>query len=208
MRELERQVVLTVLDRKWREHLYEMDYLREGIGLRAMAQRDPLVEYQREGGDMFNAMMDAFMEESIGFLFNLEVNVDAPATRDPARAAWCGRRRGATPHQEASLTALRSALDHRHFGHRARGGIPVVWPGPTSPCRCSRRSLPRSGGVPGRGPPGRGLSPRRPGHAEWGAMTRNGGMLSRFQRGAGAHAPECGGPLPRDANDRRPACGR
>ncbi len=73
MREVERRIVLTVLDRKWREHLYEMDYLREGIGLRAMAQRDPLVEYQREGGDMFNAMMDAFLEESIGFLFNLEV---------------------------------------------------------------------------------------------------------------------------------------
>ena len=75
MRELERQVLLTVLDRKWREHLYEMDYLREGIGLRAMAQRDPLVEYQREGGDMFNAMMEAFMEEVVGFLFNLEVTV-------------------------------------------------------------------------------------------------------------------------------------
>ncbi len=73
MRELERQVLLTVLDRKWREHLYEMDYLREGIGLRAMAQRDPLVEYQREGGEMFNAMMDAFMEEVVGFLFNLQV---------------------------------------------------------------------------------------------------------------------------------------
>ncbi|HHU38151.1 MAG TPA: preprotein translocase subunit SecA [Propionibacterium sp.] len=75
MREVERRVVLSVLDRKWREHLYEMDYLREGIGLRAMAQRDPLVEYQREGGDMFNAMMGAFLEESIGFVFNLEVNV-------------------------------------------------------------------------------------------------------------------------------------
>ncbi|CAL8967299.1 Protein translocase subunit SecA [Tessaracoccus sp. O5.2] len=75
MRELERQVLLTVLDRKWREHLYEMDYLREGIGLRAMAQRDPLVEYQREGGDMFTAMMDAFMEEVVGFLFNLQVQV-------------------------------------------------------------------------------------------------------------------------------------
>ncbi|AQP46034.1 preprotein translocase subunit SecA [Tessaracoccus flavus] len=74
MRELERQVLLTVLDRKWREHLYEMDYLREGIGLRAMAQRDPLVEYQREGGDMFNAMMEAFMEEVVGYLFNLQVN--------------------------------------------------------------------------------------------------------------------------------------
>jgi preprotein translocase subunit SecA len=75
MRELERRVVLAVLDRKWREHLYEMDYLREGIGLRAWAQRDPLVEYQREGFDMFNAMMDGIKEESVGNLFNLQVEV-------------------------------------------------------------------------------------------------------------------------------------
>jgi preprotein translocase subunit SecA len=80
MRELERRVLLTVLDRKWREHLYEMDYLREGIGLRAMAQRDPLVEYQREGGDMFNAMMEAFMEEVVGYVFHLDVEIQhAPA---------------------------------------------------------------------------------------------------------------------------------
>ena len=76
MRELERRVVLSVLDRKWREHLYEMDYLREGIGLRAYSQRDPLVEYQREGFDMFAAMMDGIKEESVGYLFNLEVQVD------------------------------------------------------------------------------------------------------------------------------------
>ncbi len=76
MRELERRVVLSVLDRKWREHLYEMDYLREGIDLRAYAQRDPLVEYQREGFDMFAAMMDGIKEESVGFLFNLEVQVE------------------------------------------------------------------------------------------------------------------------------------
>ena len=76
LRELERRVLLSVLDRKWREHLYEMDYLQEGIGLRAMAQRDPLVEYQREGFDMFAAMMDAIKEESVGFLFNLEVQVE------------------------------------------------------------------------------------------------------------------------------------
>ncbi|MQY07102.1 preprotein translocase subunit SecA [Actinomadura macrotermitis] len=80
VRELERRVVLSVLDRKWREHLYEMDYLQEGIGLRAMAQRDPLVEYQREGYDMFNAMLDGIKEESVGYLFNLEVEVeDQPA---------------------------------------------------------------------------------------------------------------------------------
>jgi preprotein translocase subunit SecA len=76
MRELERRVVLSVLDRKWREHLYEMDYLREGIGLRAYSQRDPLVEYQREGYDMFSAMMEGIQEESVGYLFNLEVEVD------------------------------------------------------------------------------------------------------------------------------------
>jgi preprotein translocase subunit SecA len=76
MRELERRVVLSVLDRKWREHLYEMDYLREGIYLRAYSQRDPLVEYQREGFDMFTAMMNGIKEESVGFLFNLEVSVD------------------------------------------------------------------------------------------------------------------------------------
>jgi preprotein translocase subunit SecA len=75
MRELERRVVLSVLDRKWREHLYEMDYLREGIGLRGYGQRDPLVEYQREGYDMFTAMMDGIKEESVANLFNLQVQI-------------------------------------------------------------------------------------------------------------------------------------
>jgi preprotein translocase subunit SecA len=78
LRELERRVLLSVMDRKWREHLYEMDYLQEGIGLRAMGQRDPLVEYQREGFDMFAAMMEAIKEESVGFLFNVEVQIEEP----------------------------------------------------------------------------------------------------------------------------------
>ena len=82
MRELERRVLLSVLDRKWREHLYEMDYLREGIYLRAYSQRDPLVEYQREGFDMFAAMMDGIKEESVGFLFNLEVTVGEDGDED------------------------------------------------------------------------------------------------------------------------------
>ena len=76
--------MLSVLDRKWREHLYEMDYLQEGIGLRAMAQRDPLVEYQREGFLLFNAMNEAIKEESVGYLFNLEVQVEAEEPR-PSR---------------------------------------------------------------------------------------------------------------------------
>lgn len=87
-RELERRVVLSVLDRKWREHLYEMDYLKEGIGLRAMAQRDPLVEYQREGFQLFEAMNDAIKEESVGYLFNSEVQVpEVPQSATQPRSA-------------------------------------------------------------------------------------------------------------------------
>jgi preprotein translocase subunit SecA len=73
MRTLERRVVLGVLDRKWREHLYEMDYLKEGIGLRAMAQRDPLVEYQREGYQLFQAMVEGLKEESVRLVFAAQV---------------------------------------------------------------------------------------------------------------------------------------
>ena len=76
LRELERKVLLSVLDRRWREHLYEMDYLQEGIGLRAMAQRDPLVEYQREGYELFAAMMDAIKEEIGSLVFNVEVTIE------------------------------------------------------------------------------------------------------------------------------------
>ncbi|WP_017618737.1 preprotein translocase subunit SecA [Nocardiopsis gilva] len=89
MREVERRVILQVMDRKWREHLYEMDYLQEGIGLRAMAQRNPLIEYQREGYDMFQEMLEGIKEESVGYLFNVEVQVKGRASSEvtPAAAA-------------------------------------------------------------------------------------------------------------------------
>jgi preprotein translocase subunit SecA len=87
MRELERRVVLSVLDRRWRDHLYEMDYLQEGIGLRAMAQRDPLVEYQKEGYDLFTAMMEGIKEESVGYIFHAEVNVERTPQGDLASAS-------------------------------------------------------------------------------------------------------------------------
>ena len=85
LRELERKVLLSVLDRKWREHLYEMDYLQEGIGLRAMAQRDPLVEYQREGYELFSAMMDAIKEELASLVFNVEVTIEGDGTEIKAK---------------------------------------------------------------------------------------------------------------------------
>ncbi|MGU3293592.1 preprotein translocase subunit SecA [Williamsia sp. M5A3_1d] len=86
MRQLERTILLSVLDRKWRDHLYEMDYLREGIHLRSMAQRDPVVEYQREGFDMFQGMLEGLKEESVGFLFNVAVEA-APSEQAPAPVA-------------------------------------------------------------------------------------------------------------------------
>lgn len=78
MRQLERSVLLSVLDRKWRDHLYEMDYLREGIHLRSMAQRDPVVEYQREGYDMFMGMLEGMKEETVTLLFHAQVQAAAP----------------------------------------------------------------------------------------------------------------------------------
>jgi preprotein translocase subunit SecA len=86
MRELERRVVLQVLDRRWRDHLYEMDYLKDGIGLRAMAQRDPLIEYQREGYSMFQTMMGQIKEEAVGYLFNLDVQVRRVGEGEEAQA--------------------------------------------------------------------------------------------------------------------------
>ncbi len=145
MRELERQVLLTVLDRKWREHLYEMDYLREGIGLRAMAQRDPLTEYQREGGDMFNAMMGAFMEEVIGYLFHLDVPKEEPAVglvaspegEDPVAVAK-KLALGKDADKPAATTLQYSAPDEQGGVQRQSdsAGEEKKRPGRNQPCYC------------------------------------------------------------------------
>ncbi|WP_433997143.1 hypothetical protein [Agromyces marinus] len=105
MRELERRVVLSVIDRRWRDHLYEMDYLKDGIGLRAMAQRDPLVEYQREGYAMFQQMMGSIREETIGFLFNLEVEVAPQTGVGGPRIEAKGLQRPSAPEDKLSYTA-------------------------------------------------------------------------------------------------------
>src|SRR5205807_2897463 len=76
MREIERRVMLSIIDQRWREHLYEMDYLQEGINLRAMGQKDPLVEWQRDGYAMFTAMMTAIAEDFVKYVMHLDVVVD------------------------------------------------------------------------------------------------------------------------------------
>lgn len=109
MREVERRVILQVMDRKWREHLYEMDYLQEGIGLRAMAQRNPLIEFQREGFDMFQQMLEAIKEESVGYLFNVEVQVRKK--EEPALTTAAAARTAAAVGGSASATAVATAVE-------------------------------------------------------------------------------------------------
>jgi len=103
MRELERMVLLSIIDNKWREHLYEMDYLEEGIHLRAYGQRDPLTEYRREAFAMFEEMKSGIRDEFVGYIYRVElVRQDEPARPRPQRVM--------TSHgdaQEASATQVR-----------------------------------------------------------------------------------------------------
>ncbi len=131
MRELERKILLSVLDRKWREHLYEMEYLQEGIGLRALAQRDPLVEYQREGYDLFTAMMDGVKEETVGFLFNLSVSVEETEAEEEPEVEV----RGFAEQRPQQLTYVAPAEDGTQHVDRE----PVVageQVGRNDPCPC------------------------------------------------------------------------
>ncbi|GAB4080344.1 preprotein translocase subunit SecA [Modestobacter muralis] len=136
MRELERRVLLSVLDRKWREHLYEMDYLRAGIHLRAMANRDPVVEYQREGFDMFNAMLDGIKEESLGFLFNLEVKsqeqqqAEAAQQQAAAEAEALARAQAGTQAVLARQAAAQAAAAQAAAVRAAMTAAPTEAPAP------------------------------------------------------------------------------
>ncbi len=148
MRQLERNVLLNVIDRKWREHLYEMDYLKEGIGLRAMAQRDPLVEYQREGYDMFVAMLEGLKEESVGFLFNVAVEA-APQTAPVVQPMSTGLAEfAAAAAQQGAGQQGQVATKERPAGVQAKGindgsAPPLTY---TGPAEDGSAEVKRSGG--------------------------------------------------------------
>ena len=118
MRVLERRVLLAVVDKRWREHLYEMDYLKEGIGLRAMAQRDPLVEYANEGAHMFKAMMEGIREETVEQIFANVGRFDDAA----ARAAENGTVEAAS----TVAAAGGGASSHLRVGAGSKGGGSVL----------------------------------------------------------------------------------
>ena len=118
MRTLERRILLAVVDKRWREHLYEMDYLKEGIGLRAMAQRDPLVEYANEGARMFRAMMEGIREETVEQIFANVARFDAAAQR----AAEDGTVEAAQAVAKANATAA-AGISVGQAGGQGRGTV-------------------------------------------------------------------------------------
>ena len=118
MRTLERRILLAVVDKRWREHLYEMDYLKEGIGLRAMAQRDPLVEYANEGARMFRAMMEGIREETVEQIFANVARFDAAAQR----AAEDGTVEAAQAVAKANATAA-AGIRVGQAGGQGRGTV-------------------------------------------------------------------------------------
>ena len=185
MRELERRVVLSVIDRRWRDHLYEMDYLKDGIGLRAMAQRDPLVEYQREGFALYQSMMGQIREESVGFLFNLEVEVTGggEATAAVPTVAARGLGGSAAPTEGLSYSApnadsqgevevrnARGQLDAASTA-RARTAAPQVNPAFARPA--AQQAQPQQRGAFGQ--PTGGDAPAPANRAERRAQERRGG---------------------------------
>ena len=148
LREIERRVMLSVIDQHWREHLFEMDYLREGINLRAMGQQDPLAEWQREGFDMFEAMMESIKDDFVRYIFRLEVVADdapAPAREEPPVLGAGGPGAGAAAASRPRPRRRRSrssAVRRRPRSSRR--------PGPSSRCRwrsCPAATSPATAGA-------------------------------------------------------------
>ena len=175
MRELERRVVLSVIDLRWRDHLYEMDYLKDGIGLRAMAQRDPLVEYQREGFAMFGSMMGQIKEDTTGFVYNLEVQIQEPAPGSlAAQVSAKGLAQSVMPQQGLSYSAPSADGDvevRNQAGQVVQappaqpsafglGGLQVPAPRPVAGTRAPQPAQPTTG-QPGAAAPGLNRAQRR-----------------------------------------------
>jgi preprotein translocase subunit SecA len=136
--ELERAVLLTVLDRHWREHLYEMDYLQEGIGLRAIGQRDPLVEYQREAFDMFQGLQDTIKREAVAYVFNASVEV----------AEQAEERRQETPDSAGGVRLSSASTEEEARAAQGQGRRQKI--GRNQPCWCgSGKKFKACHGAPG-----------------------------------------------------------
>ena len=213
MRELERRVLLSVLDRKWREHLYEMDYLRAGIHLRAMANRDPVVEYQREGFDMFNAMLDGIKEESVG---SCSTSRSRPPSRPRRRPPRCRRR--LPPRRPLGARAGRGRLGHADPAQprrRTGGGAHTSRTPAAAGNGAGRHAAPESDAAATTGvlPTvfGGGTTTRRPSELQYSGPAEDGGTTTRTRSGTAPAAPgraaDRGGAHGEPARNRPCPCG-
>ena len=124
MRDIERQVMLSIIDQRWREHLYEMDYLQEGINLRAMGQKDPLTEWRREGFDMFTLMMESIADDFVKYVMHLNVVVEQPAQPDVSNVQYSAAEDPVQGTGGMAQAAIRQAA----VDGEADGGIPAPVP--------------------------------------------------------------------------------
>ncbi len=199
LRELERRVLLSVIDRKWREHLYEMDYLQEGVGLRAYAQRDPLVEYQREGFDMFNQMLEGVKEEAVRFLFNLEVQVEEAAPADAPEAPPTTRVLTGLVNPRPLPRALQYSAPTID-GEAGSGGVEIKQEAPA----LGIGNGARSGGAPRGATPTRGANGNRSGNGSAGTGSGgNGGSAGGATAAAKPATRPAAGPASRTATGGR-----
>ena len=137
MRQVERQVMLKIIDTKWREHLYEMDYLQEGINLRAMGQKDPLTEWQREGYEMFGMMMKGIAQDLVKYVMHVQVNVQAAAA-GPGRRHRLHRAR--RQRRRRQRRRRRAAVQNMQYSAPDDPAAAAGWPPPPdgSPPRAAR----------------------------------------------------------------------
>ncbi|MFI0432233.1 MAG: preprotein translocase subunit SecA, partial [Candidatus Nanopelagicales bacterium] len=186
VRELERRVIMSVLDKRWREHLYEMDYLKEGIGLRAMAQKDPLVEYQREGYDLFQVMMQAIGEESVRYLFTVEPEVHRPhvEVQSAENVGISGVASGAT----SAAIAAAAGLSPKDVD---LASLDVAAPADPSAAQPAASEVEME-------LPAALVERSRPGQLQYSAPTAEGGVSRQVQNVANVDDPEAGNAGERD----------
>ncbi len=114
MREFERMILLQVIDTHWKDHLLEMDYLKEGIGLRGYGQRDPLTEYKKESFDMFQAMLDKIEEDSVRYLFLIQPVMERPVERKQTPVYYQRAQEGPSPTRQKEARSTIPGRKRKH----------------------------------------------------------------------------------------------
>ena len=155
-RDIERQVMLQIIDQRWRDHLAEMDYLREGIGLRGLAQQDPLVAWQRDGFAMFDKLMDGIDDDYLRYVTHVQVLVEAPTEPDLSEASYLAQDDPVAGDGLSALSALEAEEDLGSPRPLAAGAAAAAAASPAAPAKSQRSGqpqsqTPRQGGGQGQG---------------------------------------------------------